>query len=190
MKFKINASISQKQIKNSDVEAFESLFREYYAKLCQHAYGFVKDMDTAEEIVQDFFYNFWKNRESMSFRISMKAYLYQAIKNNSLKYLEKASVRQRYAADVLTNTSDENLTNLSNELDGRELERIINETLKELPERCRQIFLMNRFEGMKYHEIANRLSISVKTVEANMSKALKVFRKKLNTPDKNSQRKI
>lgn len=185
---KKNASISQEQIKNSDIKAFESLFRAYYAQLCHFAFGFVKDMDTAEEIVQDFFYNYWKNRESISFQTSTKAYLYQAIKNNSLKYLDKVSVRRRYASEVMANTSEENLSSLSDELDGRELEKTINETLKELPERCSQIFLMSRFEGLKYHEIADKLSISVKTVEANMSKALQAFREKLNTGRKNSQR--
>lgn len=187
MKLNKNANISQKQIKNSDIKAFESLFREHYAQLCNYSYGFVKDMDAAEEVVQEFFYKLWKDRDEMDIHTSMKSYMYAAIKNNSLKYLEKVSVRQRYASRVLTSFPEESLTNLSDELDGRELERIINETLKELPERCSEIFQMNRFGGMKYNEIANKLSISVKTVEANISKALEVFRRKLNTRDKNKQ---
>jgi RNA polymerase sigma-70 factor, ECF subfamily len=178
---KLNKSVSalQRQIKNSDIAAFEALFRQYYAKLCMHSNSIVKDMDASEEIVQDFFYHYWKNRETMTFRISLKSYMYRAIRNNSLKYLEQLNVRRKYAEQQMTSTHETEQFSLSDELDAKELERIIQATLKELPGRSAEIFKMNRFEGMKYHEIAETLSISVKTVEANMSKALQIFRKKL-----------
>ncbi len=178
---KLNKSVSalQRQIKNGDIKAFETLFRQYYAKLCMYSNSIVKDMDAAEEIVQDFFYNYWKNRESMTFRISLKSYMYRAIRNNSLKYLEHLNIRRRYAEQQMTGATETKQFSLSDELDAKELERIIQETLKELPGRSAEIFKMNRFDGMKYHEIAQKLSISVKTVEANMSKALQIFRNKL-----------
>lgn len=169
----------QQRIREGDVKAFEQLFREYYAPLCRYAARFVKDMDAAEEIVQDFFYNYWKNRESMTIRISVKSYLYRSVHNNALKYMEQLAVRKRYAETILATTTEVELSSLSEELDARELGRIIDNALNELPDRSRQIFRMNRFDGMKYQEIADKLSISLKTVESNMGKALRVLREKL-----------
>jgi RNA polymerase sigma-70 factor, ECF subfamily len=185
MKPEKSASAAHKQIKNSDIEAFEALFRQYYAKLCLYSNSIVNDMDAAEEIVQDFFYNYWKNRETMTFRISLRSYMYKAIRNNSLKHLEHLNIRRRYAEEVMANSSESEQISLSEELDAKELESIIQETLKELPGRSGEIFKMNRFDGLKYHEIADELSISVKTVEANMSKALQIFRKKLSQYNRN-----
>lgn len=170
---------SQQRIREGDVKAFEKLFREYYAPLCHYAARFVKDIDAAEEIVQDFFYNYWKNRETMTIRISVKSYLYRSVHNNALKYLEQLAVRKRYAETIQSSSSEMELSSLSEELDARELGRIIDSALMELPDRSRQIFRMSRFDGMKYQEIADKLSISVKTVESNMGKALHILREKL-----------
>ncbi len=184
MKLEKSASAFHNHIKNNDIKAFETLFREYYARLCNYSNSIVKDMDAAEEIVQDFFYNYWKNRKGMTFRISLKSYMYRAIKNNSLTYLDQVSVRRKYAEQHRENSSEAEQVCLSDQLDAKELESIIDATLKELPERSSQVFRMNRFEGMKYHEIAKKLSISAKTVEANMSKALQALRKKLHQYNK------
>jgi RNA polymerase sigma-70 factor, ECF subfamily len=168
-----------KQIRQNNLQAFEKLFREYYAPLCRYAYRFVNDMDTAEEIVQDFFYHYWKDRKKIRIRLSVKSYLFRSVKNNALKYLDQVAVRRRYAERIIAVASESDQETLMEQIHAKELQQIINDTLQELPERCRIIFTMNRFDGFKYHEIAQRLSISVKTVEANMSKALQVFRKKL-----------
>lgn len=168
-----------KQIRQNNLQAFEMLFREYYAPLCRYAYRFVNDMDTAEEIVQDFFYHYWKDRKKIRIRLSVKSYLYSSVKNNALKYLDQVAVRRRYAERIIAVASESDQETLMEQIHAKELQQIINDTLQELPERCRTIFTMNRFDGLKYHEIAHSLSISVKTVEANMSKALQVFRKKL-----------
>ena len=168
-----------KQIRQSNIEAFEKLFREYYAPLCRYANSFVNDMDAAEEIVQDFFYHYWKDRKKIRIRLSVQSYLYRSIRNNSLKYLEQMSVRRRYAERIIAVATETEQVTLTEQIHARELQQIIDDTLAELPERCKVIFQMNRFEGRKYNEIAKELSISVKTVEANMSKALRVFRHKL-----------
>ena len=168
----------QQRTRDNDISAFEELFRKYYASLVNYAYGFIKDMDASEEIVQDFFYNYWKNRKEINIKFSIKSYLYRSIRNNSLKYLEALAVRRRYADRVIDaakgHSGYENM-----DLEVKELNELIEHTLKELPERSVQIFRMSRFEGLKYEEIAAELSVSVKTVEANMGKVLKLLRERL-----------
>jgi RNA polymerase sigma-70 factor (ECF subfamily) len=170
--------IKQSRIKQDDIVEFEKLFKLYYSPLCNFAFRFLKDMDLAEEIVQEFFFNYWKNRHAMSIQISIKSYMYRAIRNNSLKYLEHVQVVRRYEQNFKETNSSEVVVD-SNELEVKELNDVIEATLDELPERCRQIFKLSRFEGLKYFEIAEKLSISIKTVEANMGKALQLFRKNL-----------
>ena len=168
----------QRRARNNDISAFEMLFRKYYAALVNYAYGFTKDMDASEEIVQDFFYNFWKNRREINIRLSIKSYLFRSIRNNSIKYLEAVAVRRRYAERVI-NAAKGNPGYENTDLEVKELKDLIEHTLKELPERCVNIFRMSRFDGLKYEEIAAKLSVSVKTVEANMGKALKLLRERL-----------
>lgn len=167
-----------RRARKDDVAAFEKLFRTYYAELVNYSYGFVKDFDAAEEIVQDFFYNYWKNRKEINIRFSVKSYLFRAVRNNSLKYLDAVAVRRRYADRILAGLKEETGYE-DTELEYSELMKVIEETLSELPGRCGEVFRMSRFGGMKYEEIAEEMSVSVKTVEANMSKALKLLRDRL-----------
>ncbi len=176
------ASSTHRKIQEGSVKEFEKLFRKFYEPLCLFANSFLRDMDAAEEIVQDLFYNYWKKRETISIGISIKSYLYQAVKNNSLKYIEHQQVKHRYSQEVKS-VVEETTYCVNEEMEATELNHIIESTLNQLPERCREIFVMNRFEGLKYHEIAHRLSISIKTVEANMGKALKLFRSNLRQYD-------
>jgi RNA polymerase sigma-70 factor, ECF subfamily len=168
-----------KRIQDGDISAFEKVFREYYAPLTLFANSMVKDKDVAEEIVQDFFYNYWKNRDQITIQTSMKSYFFQSIKNKSLKYLRHESVKNKYATGVLESLQAENNVYQPNVYELKELETKIAAVLEKLPANCSLIFKMNRFEGFKYREIAEKLSISVKTVEANMSKALTEFRNEL-----------
>jgi RNA polymerase sigma-70 factor, ECF subfamily len=175
-------SISHSKIQKGDIKEFESQFKKFYSPLCLFAFRYLKDMDSAEEIVQDLFYNYWKNKEKIEIRTSLKSYLYQATKNKCLKVIEHNAVKDRYASEMVSlgqSTTDSQPNNLETE----ELNTIIENTLNELPENCRKIFVMSRFEGMKYNEIASALSISIKTVEANMGKALKLFRTNLRQYD-------
>jgi len=169
----------QRKIKGGDIKAFEGLFTKYYGPLCHHAFRFLKDMDTAEDIVQEFFFNFWKNRESLVSKLSLSAYLFHSIRNNSLHYLEHQSIQQQYAETVISDVQSMMPDTEQVDVNLRELNKIINETLKLMPERCSRVFCLNRFEGKKYREIAEMLSISIKTVEADMGKALQIFRKSL-----------
>jgi RNA polymerase sigma-70 factor, ECF subfamily len=171
--------ILQAKTRRDDIAVFEMLFRKYYAELVNYSFGFTNDQDAAEEIVQDFFYNYWKNRKRIKIKFSLKAYLYRSIRNNTLNYIENLKVRKKYA-DRVMNMPGSQSGYENRELEYTELNELIEKTLGELPERCRLIFRMSRFEGLKYEEIANQLSVSVKTVEANMSKALKLLRERLS----------
>jgi RNA polymerase sigma-70 factor, ECF subfamily len=171
--------IIQQKTRNSDIVAFETLFRKYYADLVSYSCRFTRDMDAAEEIVQEFFYNYWKNRKEINIKFSLRAYMYRSIRNNTLNYLEAVSVRRKYADRILSSANSQGYEDRTVEVS--ELNERIEGILNELPERCRTIFCMSRFDGLKYEEIAEKLSVSVKTVEANIGKALKLLRKKLET---------
>ena len=175
----LNDIYIQKKIQGGDIMVFEQLFVKYYEPLCHHADKILRDMDTAEDIVQEFFYNFWKNRETFSPKLSLNAYLYQSIRNNALRHLEHQTVKQTYVQQVLNDYQDVMPAGNQEDVELHELNKAIHLTLQQLPERCSRIFRMNRFEGKKYREIAEILSISVKTVEADMGKALQLFRKSL-----------
>lgn len=169
----------QKKIQSGDIREFERLFNRYYKPLCKYAFTIITDMDTAEDIVQEFFYSFWKNRESFTPKLSLNAYLYKSIYNNSLHYLEHRTIKLRYADQVLTENRDEMPAEQFSKIEMLDLQKIVNSTLEQMPQRCALIFKLNRFEGKKYREIAEMLSISIKTVEADMGKALQIFRKTL-----------
>lgn len=184
----INAYISDMKdlliltkIKNGDVKAFEQVFRLYYMPLCMYAAGITGRMDIAEEIVQELFYVFWKERERLQLFHTIKSYLYGAVRNQSLQYQEHQDVRNRYRDAVLSHPDKDDLQqgDPQEQIEYKELEALINRTLQKLPERRLRIFRMHRFEGKKYAEIASLLSLSVKTVEAEMTKALRTLRNEL-----------
>lgn len=167
------------KIKEGDVKAFEILFKSYHTPLCLYAAGITGSMDIAEEIVQDIFYYFWKEKQKLPILHSVKSYLYKAVRNEALQYCEHLNVRNRYKESVLSEKSEASLSGPEENIELKELTELVNGTLKKLPERRLKIFYMHRFQGMKYAEIATALSVSIKTVEAEMSKALQTLRKEV-----------
>lgn len=133
-------------------------------------------MDEAEDIVQELFVNYWNNREKIKITVSLKSYLYQATKNSYLNLLRHKKVRERYADRITTQKIRHNSYSA---LEAEELTRIVKETLNNLPNRCKKVFMMSRMDGLKYKEISEQLSISIKTVEADMGKALREIRNNL-----------
>ena len=166
------------RIRNGDEQAFEWLFRQYYEKLCQWAYHYLRDLESSEEVVQDLYYNLWRKRASMEFHASVKSYLYKAVSNNCKMLIRKKGRHTAIEAD-LASQNPGSVTEPEELLEVKEIREVVTKTLEELPEKPAQIFRMSRYEGLKYREIAEKLSISIKTVEANMGKALKIFRKNL-----------
>ena len=162
----------------ADPAHFERLFKTHYAPLHRYAYRLVDNADAAEEIVQSTFAKLWEGRHALRIEESGQAYLYRAVHNRSLNHLEHQKVRRTHAAHVMrqgeaTAGDGENTTRL------RALEARLDAVLKRLPEGCRTVFQLSRFEDLKYREIADRLGLSVKTVEAQMSKALRILRAEL-----------
>ncbi len=171
------------RIKQGDVKAFEQVFRDNFKPLTAYANALLRDMDLAQEVVQEFFYTYWKNREHIAINNSLNAYMYQSIKNLALKQIERQRVRTQYANRVGLETPEMGQSP-SQGVETAEVQRLISRTLNQMPDRCRQIFLLSRTQGLKYQQIADRLKISVKTVEVNMGKALMMFRNALEQFDK------
>jgi RNA polymerase sigma-70 factor (ECF subfamily) len=165
-------------IRKGDAKQFESLFRSSYVSLVRYAKSIVKDHDTAEEIVQDLFFRLWYHREKIKIETSLNGYLFRAVHNRCLHMLEHNKVVAKHAGEIPL-MQPQNEENPSELVHYKELQLAIVRVLERLPDRCGRIFCMNRFDGLKYSEIADRLSISVKSVEADMGKALKEFRKAL-----------
>ncbi|MFN8265002.1 MAG: RNA polymerase sigma-70 factor [Chitinophagaceae bacterium] len=163
----------------ADEAVFERVFKEHFKALHAYACTILKDEMMAEEVVQSVFLKIWEKKERISFDVSLKAYLYRAVYNDSLNVLKHEKIKsayQTYSAHRMKNESDHSHSKLML----GELEQRIREALNELPEQCRTIFQMSRFEELKYKEIAARLGISEKTVENQMGKALKLMRLKLS----------
>ncbi len=162
-------------IASGDRSAFEALFRLHYRPLCAFAIGYVKDADRAEDLVQDLFFRLWLDREKVNITTSVKAYLYAAVRNRCLNAV-KVGTRMR----VLNEEVDDHVQEEERSEDEHS-ERIarVQAAIELLPEERRKVFKLSRYEGLKYHEIAERLGISVKTVENQMGKALKTLREEL-----------
>jgi RNA polymerase sigma-70 factor (ECF subfamily) len=165
-----------RRIRKGDVHQFESLFRSSYVSLVRYAKTLIKDYDSAEEIVQDLFFRLWNDKEKIRIVTSLNGYLFRAVHNRCLHLIEHNKVIEKHAKEI-SYSKNENTENPSEMVQYNELQSAIVRVLERLPERCGRIFCMNRFEGLKYSEIAEKLSVSVKTVEADMGKALKEFRK-------------
>lgn len=171
-------NLSLKRIQKGDLKEFERLFRELYSPLCSYANKYLQDKDKSEEIVQDIFYGIWKKRNTLNIKVSFKSYLYKAVQNNCLQLIQHHAVEDKYKQYVKNEVSHFQSDPIK-EMEIKEMNKVVESTLNSLPERCKQIFSMSRFEGLKYKEIAEQLEISQKTVEANMGKALQAFRKSL-----------
>lgn len=155
--------------------AFELLFRSHFREMCLISVRYVKDMEVSREIVQDAFMSLWEKRHTIDPSKPVKAYVAATVRNKSLNYLRD---NRKFDSGLLGREKlfPEETSELSDPLVAEEIRRKIRQATDLLPEKCREIFLMNRNEQLKYHEIAGKLGISVKTVETQMSKALQHMR--------------
>ncbi len=161
----------------SDKKSFEALFKQYYERLCKYANNWLNDWHASEEVVQQVFYKLWDKKHQINIESSIKPYLYKAVyygSLNELKRIEKQNSIEAMKSEELEKASH------SETPYWRELQDRIEEGLNKLPEQCRIIFKMSRYEDLKYREIAEVLNISVKTVENQMGKALKLMRQNLS----------
>jgi len=165
-------------LKSGDITAFEMLFRTYYQPLCNYAYTFVQDRDEAEEIVQSTFLNVWEKRDNLSIHTGVKPYLYAMVRNASLNVLKHEKIKQQHVTMELA-VAERSVESVTRTVMASELETKIYKAMDKLPEQCRLVFKLSRFEELKYSEIAEQLNISIKTVENQMGKALKIMRDQL-----------
>lgn len=168
-----------KAIKKGNIQEYELLFREFYQPLLAYAISIVKSDANAEEIVQDIFFALWKNKKTIEINSSISGYLYKSVYNNCLQLLKKEKRRLNYQQDKRNWNLYESL-NPGEILQYKDLYKRINKVIEELPENCKTIFKLNRFQGLKYSEIAQEMKISIKTVEANMTKALKHLKRHID----------
>lgn len=166
------------QLKEGGITVFEMHFRTYYQPLCNYAYTFIQDKDEAEEIVQSSFLSFWEKRQTLAIHTSLKSYLYTMVRNACFNVIKHEKIKQKHAAEHLA-TGDTAHESVANTVLASELEQRIHEAMEQLPAQCRLIFKLSRFEELKYAEIADQLTLSVKTVENQMGKALRIMRDQL-----------
>lgn len=174
-----------KKLKNDDEIAFKVVYNQYFSRLYYFTLEFIPIEDLAENIVQDTFFTLWNKRNKLAENTNIGAYLFTVAKNNCLYRLRDQRYHQRLfqagtfgeAELEMNKTVLEALDSSSYTFD--EIERIISETLNQLPPQCKRVFMLSRFEDRKNKEIAEELNISVKVVEKHMTKALKIFRSAL-----------
>jgi RNA polymerase sigma-70 factor (ECF subfamily) len=157
---------------------FDSLYLDNYPALQRYAYTILSDIELAEEMVHQVFLKILERKDPLDVQTSLKAYLFRSVNNECLNYIKHQKVKQTYHS-YATNEMGNTTETPSSKLNYKELEFQIIKSINDLPEQCRTIFQLSRFEELKYGQIADQLGISVKTVEAQMSKALKRLRVEL-----------
>ena len=162
---------------STDAEkAFEWLFRRYFSELCQVVYRVAHDEHLAQDLVQEVLYELWRKRDKLTISISLRAYLKRAVLNRTLNHLRdnrKWSSEERMP-EIAVEESDP-----ADMLRSEELQELVDAAIDELPEKCRMVFVLSRYEELSYRDIATELGIAEKTVENQVSKALKYLRQRL-----------
>ncbi|MEI7595325.1 MAG: RNA polymerase sigma-70 factor [Bacteroidota bacterium] len=161
-----------------DKTAFEALFKMYYSFLCAYANKIINDVDDSEEIVQETFFQIWQKRDNIDIQTSFKSYLFRSVHNSCLNFIKHKNIKQKHIDYSLYEQANSSL-DFSDALDASELQTQIRIAIDKLPTERKKIFLLIRFDSLKYAEVAEKLSISIKTVENQMGSALKFLRNEL-----------
>lgn len=166
------------RFRRGDEDAFEWIFRRYFTALCLYAEHFTKNQLTAEEITEDFFCHLWDQCHELHIDTSLKGYLFRGVRNRCLNYIRNQKVQQKHVDNSFSFAINEyEAEHISSEepvsnLIIRELETQIGKLIDQLPDQCKKIFCLNRFENLTYPEIATRLNISVNTVKTQITRAV------------------
>jgi RNA polymerase sigma-70 factor (ECF subfamily) len=170
-------------IRESDQVAFEALVREYADRLCAFVYGTTRDAEATEELVQDLFLWIWRHRHEWDVRGGLTTYLYRSARNRAVSYLRHETLKKRWE-DEMARTGQHEFERSAaarpdEETGTAELSVAIAQAVDALPDRCRQVFMLNREHHLSYRQIAETLGISAKTVEVHMGRALAALRRRL-----------
>jgi RNA polymerase sigma-70 factor (ECF subfamily) len=167
------------KIREGDIKAFDFLFISYYPSLCAYAKDLVKMSEIAEEVVQDVFLKLWNKRSALSVQTSLKAYMYRMVHNHCLNYIRDHStqkaIKTLYFEDLQTRIALIDLESpgsIFDDLLSEQIENDLNKAIDGLPEHCKKIFQLCRFQGLSYPEIAEQLDISLSTVKTQMLRAI------------------
>lgn len=168
-------TLYRKIVFEDDHDAFKKLFFEFYPSLCVFSGRYVASSDTCEDIVQEVFFNIWKNRKTINIHSSFRNFLITSVRNKCTDYLRKQSSHKRYLEDHAfpSSLSPDDIYTIN------ELEEMLQAALEKLPLNIQSAFNMSRSQNMTYNEIASEMNISPKTVESYISQALKLLRKEL-----------
>ena len=164
-------------------ERFEKIFDDNYRRMLLHALRFVQDEEDAEDIVADVFCNLWKRIDEVCLDGGIATYLYRAVSTRALNFLRHqniAAVRIE-ALEAINEKRMEFMAreNIDDEVHSKEIEHGINDALSELPDKCREVFVLSYIKGLKSKDIAEAMNVSVRTVEAHTYKALRLLRSRL-----------
>jgi RNA polymerase sigma-70 factor (ECF subfamily) len=165
------------RLRSGAEDAFDAIFRAHYAPLVGLAESLVRERAIAEEVVQEVMLELWRRRETLVVDESLRAYLFRAARNRALNHLRHERVERQgepYARGESATPAVGHLRLVEEEIEGA-----LHEAMQSLPGRCREVFELSRVQGLRYAEIAGVLGISVKTVEAQMGKALRILRERL-----------
>lgn len=157
-------------------QGLELLFRKYHAPLCSHAVRFVYSRQIAEDLVSEVFYQFYKTEAYRRITSSYISYLFRSVRNEAFTYLRREFGRTCPLDASYENQADPQALSPDAEIQYNNLFLKVNDAIAQLPTQCQRAFLLSRFENKKYHEIADELRISPKTVEVHISKALRYLR--------------
>lgn len=157
------------KIKEGDRKSFESIFRMYYGDLCAYSNKITEDSDKSQEVVQEVFIKFWEKNQKINISHSIKAYLFRAVHNTALNSLKKRKNEERFPEGM--EISEEPNFDFSIIDDNEILKEKIYQAIEELPVQCKKIFILNKIEELKYKEVAEKLDISVRTVETQVRRA-------------------
>ena len=165
-------------LKTGDIKLFEEIYNTYYPVLCNYAVSITKKQDIAEDAVSEVFLKLWEGRDTIVIEGSLKSYLFKSVYHQCLNALKHSQIQDKYR-DFFLHHLPLNEDGSDYPLSGvivNEINEILQKTIEQLPEQCRKIFIMSRFDGMKHEEIARELGISINTVRTQIHRALEKLR--------------
>lgn len=170
-------------VKSGDKRFFDLVFKNYYSGLLSFAKDYLRSQEAAQEIIQDLFLFLWENKEKVQIKTSLKAYLYRSVHNRCLTFLRDSASQNRLQFDHIKGNANLLIEEISETVFDRAFaehaEKELEETIESLPEQCRKIFRLNRYEKLTYPQIAEKLGISLSTVKTQMSRAMNTLYEKM-----------